>query len=99
MAESIWDLFAEDEEPLYQGDGTGAPPATRSGRQPSKPMPPPPRNATQLCGLSNLGATCYLNSLIQTLFFSPGFRQGLFKLGESCNGGSPLWNPRVACWG
>lgn len=36
--------------------------------------PPAPRNATQLSGLSNLGATCYLNSLLQTLHFTTEFR-------------------------
>ena len=36
--------------------------------------PPAPRNATQLSGLSNLGATCYLNSLLQTLHFTAEFR-------------------------
>ena len=38
------------------------------------PRPPPPRNATGLCGLSNLGATCYLNALLQTLHYTPEFR-------------------------
>ena len=38
------------------------------------PRPPPPRNSTGLCGLSNLGATCYLNSLLQTLHYTPEFR-------------------------
>ena len=40
----------------------------------SLPRPAAPRNATDLCGLSNLGATCYLNSLLQTLHFTPEFR-------------------------
>lgn len=31
-------------------------------------------------GLRNQGATCYLNSLIQTLFLTPEFRQQLFSL-------------------
>jgi len=38
------------------------------------PKPPSPRNSTGLCGLSNLGATCYLNALLQTLHFTPEFR-------------------------
>ena len=38
------------------------------------PRPPAPRNSSGLCGLSNLGATCYLNSLLQTLHFTPEFR-------------------------
>lgn len=33
-----------------------------------------PRKQHRLCGLFNQGATCYLNSLIQTLFFTSEFR-------------------------
>ncbi|XP_064401493.1 ubiquitin carboxyl-terminal hydrolase 40-like isoform X3 [Halichondria panicea] len=47
------------------------------------PRPPTPRNNTRLCGLSNLGATCYLNSLLQTLHFTPELREELFKLTET----------------
>lgn len=36
--------------------------------------PPTPRGSTALCGLNNLGATCYLNSILQTLHFTPEFR-------------------------
>ena len=39
-------------------------------------IPPAPRNKTGLSGLSNLGATCYLNSLLQTLHFTTEFRGG-----------------------
>ncbi|CAF1680703.1 unnamed protein product, partial [Adineta ricciae] len=42
--------------------------------------PPAPRNQTNLCGLQNQGATCYLNALIQTLLFTPEFREPLFSL-------------------
>ena len=42
--------------------------------RPDLSRPPSPRNATGLCGLSNLGATCYMNALLQTLHFTPEFR-------------------------
>ena len=37
---------------------------------------PPPRGRIQcgLAGINNQGATCYLNSLIQTLVYTPEFR-------------------------
>lgn len=41
--------------------------------------PPAPRGKTRICGLQNQGATCYLNSLLQTLFFTPEFR-GTYSL-------------------
>lgn len=33
-----------------------------------------PRGPTGFCGITNLGATCYLNALLQTLFLTPEFR-------------------------
>ncbi|XP_028251645.1 ubiquitin carboxyl-terminal hydrolase 40 isoform X2 [Parambassis ranga] len=43
--------------------------------------PPPPRGKSNLCGIKNQGGTCYLNSLLQTLLFTPEFREELFSLG------------------
>lgn len=37
-------------------------------------VPPSPRLQCGLCGISNQGATCYLNSLLQTLLLTPEFR-------------------------
>ncbi|XP_045151304.1 ubiquitin carboxyl-terminal hydrolase 40 isoform X3 [Echinops telfairi] len=43
--------------------------------------PPAPRKFTNLSGIRNQGGTCYLNSLLQTLHFTPEFREALFSLG------------------
>ncbi|NXG38300.1 UBP40 hydrolase, partial [Dromaius novaehollandiae] len=52
--------------------------------------PPGPREFTSLSGIKNQGGTCYLNSLLQTLLFTPEFRgtaflfliaEALFSLG------------------
>ncbi len=52
----------------------------------SIPLPPPlpltssethPKSSKYL-GLQNQGSTCYLNSLIQSLFMTPEFRQNIF---------------------
>ncbi|XP_054427293.1 ubiquitin carboxyl-terminal hydrolase 40 [Pteronotus mesoamericanus] len=43
--------------------------------------PPAPRAFTNLSGIRNQGGTCYLNSLLQTLHFTPEFREALFSLG------------------
>nr|XP_014429374.1 ubiquitin carboxyl-terminal hydrolase 40 isoform X1 [Pelodiscus sinensis] len=42
---------------------------------------PAPREFTNLSGIKNQGGTCYLNSLLQTLHFTPEFREALFSLG------------------
>ncbi|NXP21248.1 UBP40 hydrolase, partial [Scytalopus superciliaris] len=67
------DLFEEDVPP--QPRGQGQPPWGRGCD------PPAPRGLTGLSGLSNQGGTCYLNSLLQTLLFTPEFREALFSLG------------------
>lgn len=45
--------------------------------------PPPRRGSTGFCGIKNQGATCYLNSLIQTLLLTPELREELFRLGPA----------------
>ena len=61
-------LFDEEVSEFEAKESSG------SGGSKRLPRPSPPRNNTGLCGLSNLGATCYLNSLLQTLHFTPEFR-------------------------
>lgn len=50
--------------------------------KPGLTPPPRPRYQCGLAGINNQGATCYLNSLLQTLLFTPEFRVSLFCLGE-----------------
>ena len=41
-----------------------------------------PRPPLPVIGLNNSGATCYLNSLLQSLYMTPEWRQGLYQLDE-----------------
>lgn len=43
-------------------------------------LPPLKRNPGQLVGLSNLGATCYLNSFFQVLYLTPELKYLLYSL-------------------
>ncbi|XP_035689702.1 ubiquitin carboxyl-terminal hydrolase 40-like [Branchiostoma floridae] len=67
----------EDEDAGGLAESPGPPGARKCGPKP----PPSPRGVTGLCGIRNQGATCYLNSLLQTLLFTPEFRESLFQLG------------------
>ena len=59
------DLFGEDDA----GSGPAA-----AGPATVTDAPLPPRRSTRLAGMYNLGATCYLNALLQTLLMTPEFR-------------------------
>jgi len=48
-----------------------------SVNKPGLTPPPRPRYQCGLAGINNQGATCYLNSLLQTLLFTPEFRGNL----------------------
>lgn len=62
---------------LFEEDGAGG---SGSGTGRSTSHVPGPRGATGFCGLDNLGTTCYLNSLLQTMYLTPGFRDALFSI-------------------
>jgi len=44
--------------------------------------PPQRRGPTKFVGLANQGATCYLNSLLQTCFMTPEIRETIFSVGQ-----------------
>ncbi|XP_068803827.1 ubiquitin carboxyl-terminal hydrolase 40 isoform X5 [Struthio camelus] len=70
------DLFEEDFSFISNNQcGKG----TKSKHKDTEP--PAPREFTNLSGIKNQGGTCYLNSLLQTLLFTPEFREALFSLG------------------
>ncbi|XP_073162958.1 ubiquitin carboxyl-terminal hydrolase 40 isoform X4 [Lepidochelys kempii] len=70
------DLFEEDFSFVSNNQcGKGKKPKSKDTE------PPAPREFTKLSGIKNQGGTCYLNSLLQTLHFTPEFREALFSLG------------------
>ena len=69
----------EEDESEHETSG-----ATGVSKQAKLNCPPEPRGQTGICGLQNQGATCYLNSLLQTLFFTPEFRGNIFSLKSTC---------------
>uniref|UniRef100_A0A1A7WEY3 Ubiquitin carboxyl-terminal hydrolase n=1 Tax=Iconisemion striatum TaxID=60296 RepID=A0A1A7WEY3_9TELE len=60
------------------------------GPSPAPASPGPPascekkENLIPFVGLNNLGNTCYLNSILQVLYYCPGFREGIKKLYDLC---------------
>ncbi|XP_031703840.1 ubiquitin carboxyl-terminal hydrolase 40 isoform X1 [Anarrhichthys ocellatus] len=70
-------LFEEEEEEGFSST------SSRGRVAKGGDEPPPPRGRSNLCGIKNQGGTCYLNSLLQTLLFTPEFREELFSLGAA----------------
>lgn len=74
MFGDLFTLEDEEEAPVTVGNDRNV--VIHSSQKSKKVLQAPPsvRGPTKLCGLINQGATCYLNSLIQSLFFTPEFR-------------------------
>ncbi|XP_056151257.1 ubiquitin carboxyl-terminal hydrolase 40 [Lampris incognitus] len=69
-------LFEEEEEAGFSPSHSQLGRVAKGGEE-----PPLPRGKGNLSGIKNQGGTCYLNSLLQTLLFTPEFREELFSLG------------------
>ena len=69
MFGSLFETEEDGEETLYEKSGKKLKQGVSKLR-----CPPESRGKTRICGLQNQGATCYLNSLLQTLFFTPELR-------------------------
>uniref|UniRef100_A0A4W3HWR1 Ubiquitin carboxyl-terminal hydrolase n=1 Tax=Callorhinchus milii TaxID=7868 RepID=A0A4W3HWR1_CALMI len=71
-------LFEEGEDFDFVSESKGI--NGRKSRKKDHELPAP-RAACNLSGIKNQGGTCYLNSLLQTLLYTPEFRESLFALG------------------
>jgi hypothetical protein len=69
---------------IARDKGTGRPASWFEGRREDQPF----------CGLTNEGATCYLNSLIQALFLLPEVRREVFAFSYE---GEAVHGPADAC--
>nr|DBA19934.1 TPA: hypothetical protein GDO54_015689 [Pyxicephalus adspersus] len=70
------DLFEEEEDFSFLSNTTSN--GKKAKLKDSEVLDP--RGETGLSGLRNQGGTCYLNSLLQTLLFTPEFREAVFAL-------------------
>ena len=80
-------LFEADEHESEHGKSAAT---VGVSKQNKLNCPPEPRGPTGICGLQNQGATCYLNSLLQTLFFTPEFRGNVDILTEVQTAGESI---------
>ncbi|XP_051884676.1 ubiquitin carboxyl-terminal hydrolase 40 isoform X2 [Pristis pectinata] len=72
------DMFEEEEDSGFVCENK----VGNGGKSRKKDTEPPAhRAACNLSGIKNQGGTCYLNSLLQTLLYTPEFRESLFALG------------------
>ena len=67
----------EEEDEKYRSETGGA-----SSHSQSANIDVEETSGIQFKGLKNQGATCYLNALLQSLYFTPELRAGIYKLTE-----------------
>ena len=68
----------EEEEEEQRQAGMAAPPQAEARLPPELRR----RGPSSFAGLLNQGTTCYLNSLLQTMFMTPELRSGLYQVGK-----------------
>lgn len=72
LAVMLTDLFNDDEN---DGDGSKTSSSTKASAKDTAPrFDNDDQTHPRLIGIANQGATCYLNSLVQTLFLTPELR-------------------------
>eukprot|EP01105_Mastigella_eilhardi_P020175 TRINITY_DN4786_c0_g1_i6.p1 TRINITY_DN4786_c0_g1~~TRINITY_DN4786_c0_g1_i6.p1 ORF type:complete len:975 (-),score=258.77 TRINITY_DN4786_c0_g1_i6:133-3057(-) len=83
-------LMRLDQVPRYLHDGALKVSVTMDFTPKAAPVQPTPRSlendsrkATGYVGLENQGATCYMNSLLQTLYHTPAFRMAVYQMPTS----------------
>ncbi|XP_069009258.1 ubiquitin carboxyl-terminal hydrolase 1 isoform X1 [Embiotoca jacksoni] len=73
---------AGPEEPESSGCDQVVPGPAPRPASPGRPPCEKRDSVVPFVGLNNLGNTCYLNSILQVLYYCPGFREGIKRL---CN--------------
>ncbi|KAG2385489.1 hypothetical protein C9374_003304 [Naegleria lovaniensis] len=103
MSELFGDMFAQDQELLPQGSSSTNGGTSKEGRnynQLLSSLDNLKRQASNFVGLRNQASTCYLNSLIQTLYMIPQMRANFLNLDlakyyERSSGSSSSSKPSV----
>ncbi|KAF8361542.1 hypothetical protein PRIPAC_88465 [Pristionchus pacificus] len=66
-------------QPSTSADSSTLPPLALTYNEPSNDLTPKDENDHKYVGLVNQAMTCYLNSLLQTLYMTPEFRNAIYE--------------------